>query len=110
MNTVLKQITDLTERAIAEKSIGIPILSVFKTSEALNHLYGTLAEKGIISESDEEKQERIGQYVAAQKAILTKLKEIASRERPPPPGPKVEEVPPEAAAAPQTAQGGEPPE
>jgi hypothetical protein len=91
MNTVLKQVTDLTEAAIAQQSIGIPILSVFKASEALNRLLGTLCEKNIIDESDEEKQERMSKYVSAQREILTKLKAIAARP-PPAPAPKIEEV------------------
>jgi hypothetical protein len=78
MNSVLKQITTLTEKAIDEKSIGIPILSLFKAAEGLNHLYGTLCDKKIITESPEEKQERIEKYVSTQREILTKLREIVN--------------------------------
>jgi hypothetical protein len=103
MNTVLKQITDLTEGAIAQKSIGISILAVFKASETLNRLYGTLSEKNIIEESDEEKQERMSKYVTAQREILMKLKAIAARPpEAPAPAPKVEEVPPKV----ETAEAG----
>jgi hypothetical protein len=56
LNKVQKDITALTDAAVAGKTISVPILSLFKVSEGLNKLYGTLVEEGVIPETPEEKR------------------------------------------------------
>jgi hypothetical protein len=79
MGKVQKSVTTLTEAAIDQKTISIPILSLFKVSEGLHRLYDALAEKGVIEETDDEKRNRIHKFVSSQKEILTRLKAIAER-------------------------------
>jgi hypothetical protein len=86
MNSVLKYVTDLTEEAINENAIGVPILSLFKTAEALNNLFGALATKHIIQENDEEKHDRVQLYVSAQHEILTQLRNTLTQKESPPSG------------------------
>lgn len=76
MNHVQKLITDLTEEAVNQKTIAVPILSLFKAAGVINSLYETLSNNGIIQESQEEKQERINTFVSTQQDILTKLREV----------------------------------
>lgn len=76
MNHVQKLITDLTEEAVNQKTIAIPILSLFKAAGVINSLYETLSNNGIIQESQEEKQDRINTFVSTQQDILAKLREV----------------------------------
>lgn len=76
MNHVQKLITDLTEEAVNQKTIAVPILSLFKAAGVINSLYETLSNNGIIQETQEEKQERINTFVSTQQDILTKLREV----------------------------------
>jgi hypothetical protein len=127
MGKVQKSVTTLTEEAIDQRTISIPILSLFKVSESLHRLYDALAEKGVIEETDDEKRERIQKFVTSQKAILVGLKAIAesaqaeraAAERPPAPRVEVVEAPPprsnaatqgDAEAAPAPAPADQPPE
>lgn len=76
MNHVQKLITDLTEEAVNQKTIAIPILSLFKAAGVINSLYETLSSNGIIQESQEEKQDRINTFVSTQQDILAKLRQV----------------------------------
>jgi hypothetical protein len=99
---VQKSVTTLTEAAIEQKTISIPILSLFKVSESLHQLYDALAEKGVIEETDDEKRERIHKFVSSQKEILTGLKAIAERFQASAQRPRVEE---ERDPSPKATQG-----
>jgi hypothetical protein len=90
MNRVQKNITALTDTAVAEKTISVPIISLFKVSEDLNRLFDALVEKGVIPETLQEKKQREQEYLAAQRQLLAGLKAIAQAARPP--EPKVVEV------------------
>jgi hypothetical protein len=96
LNKVQKDITALTDAAVAGKTIAVPILSLYKVSEGLNRLYETLVEQGIIPETPEEKQQRIQGFISAQREVLGRLKAIAQAAQAQ--EPKVVEV------APATAQ------
>ncbi|OHT11260.1 hypothetical protein TRFO_19355 [Tritrichomonas foetus] len=109
MNHVQKYITDLTETAVDEKTIAVPVLSLFKVTNALNKLFDTLVSSNIIDETDEEKEVRIRGFIESQQGILNKLREITQNsqdeeEEEVEPAPKVEEVteqPQEAEAPPE---------
>lgn len=79
MNHVQKLVTDITEDAIDQKTIAVPVLSLFKAAGIINSLYDTLSKSGIIQESQEEKEDRIKKFVSAQQDILTKLREVVQR-------------------------------
>jgi hypothetical protein len=79
MDKVQKSVMTLTEAAIEQKMISIPILSLFKVSEGLHRLYDALAKNGDIEETDDEKHERLHKFVTSQKEILNQLKAIAER-------------------------------
>jgi hypothetical protein len=102
MGKVQKSVTTLTEAAIDQKTISIPILSLFKVSENLHRLYDALAEKGIIEETDDEKRERVQRFVSSQKEILTGLKAIAQKA-------DAQAAAAHRAPSPQVEEGEEPP-
>lgn len=121
MNRVQKFVTDLTESAVDQKSIAIPVFSLFKVTDMLSKLYDAVVEAKIIEETDEERRQRSDAYAAAQQEILSELKQIIERAQqqaqtqeeagaePEPEGEpkaKVEEVKPERPPTPQ----GQPPE
>jgi hypothetical protein len=132
LGKVQKDITGLTDAAIAANTIAIPVLSLFKVSEGFNQLFDTLVTENIISETPEEKQERLQRHFTSQKEILAKLKALAqaagSRPEPKvvvvdaaageaprgpiPRTPTPEPPPPEPSeeSAKEGSEGGEPPE
>jgi hypothetical protein len=76
MNRIQKFVSDLSDAAVEQKSIAIPILSVFEVVQSLNKLYDALLDKEIIKESPEAKEERVRRLVSAQQEILVKLQAI----------------------------------
>jgi hypothetical protein len=90
MNRIQNNITELTDAAVTGRTIEVPIIFLFKVSEDLNRLYDTFVEQGVISETEQEKEQRVQQYSSAQLEILTGLKALAQAARPP--KPKVVEV------------------
>jgi hypothetical protein len=79
LGKVQSDITELTDAAVAANTIAVPVLSLFKVSERLHQLYNLLIDKDVISETPEEKQERLQRYLVGQTEILSKLKAIAQR-------------------------------
>jgi dsDNA-binding SOS-regulon protein len=100
MGKVQKDITALTDVAVAQKTINVPILSLYKVSEGLHKLYDTLVDQKVIEESQEEKQERLQRYLTAQREVLLGLKALSQQAAAAPPAPRVVEVAPEADDAP----------
>lgn len=98
MNRVQDLLMTLTESAVDSASTSIPILSLFKVSDQLNQLYDVLSEKGIIEETPEERDNRMTQFVVAQKQILEHLKAMlaaADAEVPEEEEEEEEEIPPQ---------------
>ena len=81
MNQVQKLINDITESAVDQKTLAVPILSLFKVSSAINKLYDTLASSNVIDETNEEKEARIRDFISTQQNILLKLRAIAEGAR-----------------------------
>jgi hypothetical protein len=79
LSKVQSDITELTDAAVAANTIAVPVLSLFKVSERLHQLYNLLVDKDVISETPEEKQERLQRYLVGQTEILSKLKAIAQK-------------------------------
>lgn len=78
VNRAQDLIMKLSETAINENSIGVPILSIFKVNDAINTLYDISVEEGFIQETDDEKQIRLEEYAAKQKHVLDILNEHVS--------------------------------
>lgn len=76
MSNVLKFVTNLTETAVDQPTVTIPILSLFKTNQLLNQLYTTLAKKEIIHEDTVEYEERMHSFLESQAAIVNGLKAV----------------------------------
>jgi dsDNA-binding SOS-regulon protein len=102
MGKVQKDITSLTDAAVSEKSITVPILSLYKVSDGLHKLYETLVDQKVIEEGQEEKQERLQRYLTAQREVLLGLKTLAQQASAPPPAPRVVEVATDAPDEPLT--------
>ena len=79
MNRVQRFVTDLSEAAVDQKSIAIPIVQLFKVTDALNKLYDALVDTKVIEETKEEKEQRTKNYVEAQQEIISKLRAVAQQ-------------------------------
>lgn len=78
INRIQDFIMKLTETAIDEKTIAVPILSIFKVNDGINSLYDLCVQKDMINETPEERTQRMTQYAQRQQAVIEKLKEKMS--------------------------------
>ncbi|OHT00068.1 hypothetical protein TRFO_33302 [Tritrichomonas foetus] len=124
MNRVQRFVTDLTEAAVDQKTIAVPILQLFKVTDALNKLYDALVDTKVIAETKEEKEARVRAYVESQQEIITKLRAVAQQsqaamkaqlveceeeEEPEQPAPKVEQLPDQQQPEPEQTTANRPP-
>jgi hypothetical protein len=77
MNAVQGHIMALTESAIDRNVVSIPVLAVAQVSHTFNKLFDSLVSQNIIEEGENERKERIGQFIGAQREILAKLGDVA---------------------------------
>ena len=76
LNRIQQMVMNLTETAVDQNTTSIPILSLFKASDLLNHLFDALVDQKIIEENEQEREARIKQFVLAQQQILEQLKKM----------------------------------
>ena len=78
LGSVLKFFTDLTEAAVNQQDITIPVYSLLKVGESFNRLYSTLIDKGVLHETEEEAKERKSTFLHNQATVLNGLKDIVA--------------------------------
>ena len=76
LGSVLKFFTDLTEAAVNQQDITIPVYSLLKVGDSFNRLYTTLTDKGVLHETEDEAKERKSTFLHNQATILNGLKNI----------------------------------
>jgi len=99
MNRIQQLVMNLSETAVDQKTTAVPILSLFKASDALNQLFDALVEQKIIEEGPQEREARIKQFVSAQQQVLEQLKKMIQ---------KAEEAPEEEEFVAEEEEEGEP--
>lgn len=80
VNRIQDLVMKLSETAINDKTVAIPILSIFKVNDALNTLFDISSSEGFINETEEEKQKRLEDYANKQKHILEILKKYVNED------------------------------
>lgn len=76
LNKIQNDIMNLSEIAIDQQQISIPVISLFKVSESLNSIYGALVNQGIINETKEEFDKRNAIFLTNQSSLLNQLQSI----------------------------------
>ena len=118
MNMIQKFVTDLTENAMRERTLAIPVIQVLRVVDQINAVYDKLVETNTIEETADERAEREEMAHKKREAIQTLLEVVQAQaqaqeqeQEEEPEQPKVEEQAPQAqeAAAPAAAAPDRPP-
>jgi phytoene dehydrogenase-like protein len=90
MNRVQQYFYHMTEAAIEQQAVGIPITAVLGIADALRKLYDVLVSTGKIQETESEKEQRNATFTASREEVITLLRQIAAQAKAVPTEPKAE--------------------
>jgi hypothetical protein len=81
MSRVQHFVYHLTEGAIEQKALAVPIAAVFGVTDALGKLYDVLVETRKLPETAAEREERVGKYNEVKQEVRALLQKISAREK-----------------------------
>jgi hypothetical protein len=79
MNHAQQFMSHLTKEAVKQKALGFRITAIFGVAKALRDFYDVLVETSQLSETAEEKEERVSNYTASRQEALLLQQKIAAQ-------------------------------
>jgi hypothetical protein len=78
MNRVQQFVYHLTESAIEQQAVGVPITAVLGVAAAFHRLYDVLVSTGRIQETEGEKERRNAGYAGSREEVIALLRQLAA--------------------------------